>query len=349
LGGDFRSSEAGVEFRGLVFSVPHAFVSFTNTPDMIAPNKKVPRMIALGAICTTTIYRVSEILPAPAKVLAQDMIQVVDGMAISAACAFQKLGGQAQVWARLGDDALGLTAREALRAEGLNVAGLRCLPGARSSLATVIVDGEGERLVVPFHDPTIDVSADWLPLADLDHCDILHCDVRWPDGAEVAMRSALARGVATMLDGEVAPPDVLSRLLPLATYAVFSDAGLQTYTGLKNIEAGLRLVAATRHLLPPALALRRHIGASCGAQGYFWLEDGQLCHAPAPKVKVIDTLAAGDVFHGALALALVEGRPVAEAAHFACIAASLKCTLFGGRLGCPDRAEVWALAHPLHI
>ena len=43
-----------------------------------------------------------------------------------------------------------------------------------------------------------------------------------------------------------------------------------------------------------------------------------------------------------VAAALAEGRPVDEAARFACHAASLKCTRFGGRLGCPDRAEVEA-------
>ena len=59
--------------------------------------------------------------------------------------------------------------------------------------------------------------------------------------------------------------------------------------------------------------------------------------------SVVDTLAAGDVFHGAFALALLEGRGIEGAARFACAAASLKCTRFGGRLGCPSRAEVDAL------
>jgi sulfofructose kinase len=303
-----------------------------------------PRMIALGAICTTTIYRVDTIPPAPAKVLAQEMIQIVDGMAISAACAFQKLGGKAEVWARLGDDELGLAARDALRQEGLNVDGLHCVPGARSSLASVIVDGRGERLVVPYHDPSISASADWLPLERLSQADILHCDVRWPEGAQVAMAAALERGVVTMLDAEVAAPEVLSLLLPLATFAVFSDAGLQAFTGQRNVEQGLRQVASLAHRLPSNLASRRHVGASCGADGYFWLDENRLCHAPAPTVKVVDTLAAGDVFHGALSLALLEGHSMAIAAHFACAAASLKCTSFGGRLGCPERSEVLSLA-----
>lgn len=96
------------------------------------------------------------------------------------------------------------------------------------------------------------------------------------------------------------------------------------------------------HQLPPNLASRRHLGASCGSDGYYWLEEGALCHVSALKVEVVDTLAAGDIFHGAFALALVEGRSIARAAQFACAAASLKCTRFGGRLGCLNRSDVLA-------
>jgi sulfofructose kinase len=84
------------------------------------------------------------------------------------------------------------------------------------------------------------------------------------------------------------------------------------------------------------------VGASCGPEGYFWVEGDAIRHAAAPAIAAVDTLAAGDVFHGALALAILEGRPLAAAAAFACTAATLKCGRFGGRLGCPSRAEVEA-------
>jgi sugar/nucleoside kinase (ribokinase family) len=60
-------------------------------------------------------------------------------------------------------------------------------------------------------------------------------------------------------------------------------------------------------------------------------------------VTVVDTLAAGDVFHGAFALALVEGRDAEEALRFAAAAASLKCSRFGGSAAAPVRREVDAL------
>ena len=294
----------------------------------MAPPK---RMVALGAICTTAIFQVQHIPSAPAKILASNRCTVVDGMAISAACAFQKLGGQATVWARVGDDPEAQAMRQALAAEGIDPNGLFTVKGTQSSHACVIVDAQGQRLVVPFHDPQVDTSAGWLPLQDLSNVDLLHCDVRWPEGAETALRAAQAQSVITMVDGDVAPQEVLQRLMPLADYAVFSDAGLLAYTGLHNVQEALRTVAQQHS---------RHVGASCGEDGYYWIENGQIAHVPAPRVDVVDTLAAGDVFHGAFALAVLEGQDITSAARFACTAASLKCTRFGGRLGCPSRAEV---------
>jgi sulfofructose kinase len=299
-----------------------------------------PFAVAVGAVCATRIYQVETIPPAPAKALAQRMTAVVDGMAVSALCAFVKLGGRGAVWARVGDDAQGEAMRAALRGEGIEVDGLHTVPGAMSSQAAVIVDARGERLVVPYHDPAVNASPEWLPLHGLARADMLLADVRWPEGAEAAMRAARdARpgGVPCMLDGELGAPGVLDRLVPLATHAVFADAALLAWRGRSDLDAAL---------IELARAHPGHVGASCGAAGYAWVERGagslHVRRVAAPPVKVVDTLAAGDIFHGAFALALCEGRPVDAAARFACIAASIKCTRFGGRLGCPTRDDVAA-------
>jgi sulfofructose kinase len=296
-----------------------------------APAERRKRIIAVGAICSATIFRIDRIPPLPAKVLPSERRQLIDGMAVSAAFAFARLGGSAQVWSRIGDDWLGRMARQSLIDEGFEVTGVHTVPGAATSQVAILVDRRGDRLVVPFHDPDADASADWLPLDALDDADFLHCETRWPEGAEAALKAARARGIPCMVDGEVAPVETLRRLIPLADYAVFSDAGLLIYAGGKDVEQALLEVGA---------AHRGHVGASCGAEGYAWYENGRIRRVRAPKVAVVDTLAAGDVFHGALALALLEGRSIEDAARFACASASLKCTRFGGRLGCPSRAEV---------
>jgi len=296
---------------------------------MILPSKK--RLVAVGAVCETSVYRVDAVPAPPAKALAHDATRVADGMAISAAYTFAKLGGAAAAWARIGDDARGQAIRTELGQAGLDVSDIRPVSGGRSSHACVIVDADGKRLVVPFHDTKLDPSPKWLPTAKLASADFVLADVRWVEGAETVLGAARAHGLPAMLDADVGPRAILARLVPLASHVVFSDAGLFAYTGLDALEPALRAVAATH---------AGHIGASCGADGYFWLEDGAMRHVPALAVEVVDTLSAGDVFHGALALGLAEGMAMAKAARFACVAASLKCRHFGGRLGCPTRAEV---------
>jgi len=80
-----------------------------------------------------------------------------------------------------------------------------------------------------------------------------------------------------------------------------------------------------------------------GAEGFLWRDGDQERQIAPPRITAIDTLAAGDVWHGAFALALGEHCPVPAAARFANAAAAIKCTRTGGRLGAPKRAEVAAL------
>ena len=82
------------------------------------------------------------------------------------------------------------------------------------------------------------------------------------------------------------------------------------------------------------------MAATDGAHGTFWLDGTEVRHVPAFDVEVVDTLGAGDVFHGAFAAGLMEGATPEAALRFASAAAAIKCTRRGGRAGIPDREEV---------
>ena len=75
-----------------------------------------------------------------------------------------------------------------------------------------------------------------------------------------------------------------------------------------------------------------------GPDDVLWLEGRALRRSPVFAVAAVDTLGAGDVFHGAFTLALAEGRDLAGAMRFAAAAAGLKCTRVGGSAGAPTRA-----------
>ena len=77
-----------------------------------------------------------------------------------------------------------------------------------------------------------------------------------------------------------------------------------------------------------------------GADGAYWLDRGEVRHMPAFKVKAVDTLGAGDVFHAGFTLRLIETGDVVQAMRFAGAGAAIKCTRFGGLMGAATRAEV---------
>src|SRR5690606_11990629 len=100
---------------------------------------------------------------------------------------------------------------------------------------------------------------------------------------------------------------------------LFSNAGLQQHTGIKDVRDALALASRKA---PRAEVM----GVTIGAEGCLLLKDGEFTQVPGFEVDAIDTLGAGDVFHGAYALALAEGYKFSDAASFANAAAALKCT-----------------------
>jgi ribokinase len=70
------------------------------------------------------------------------------------------------------------------------------------------------------------------------------------------------------------------------------------------------------------------------------LDGDQVTHLPAHSVDAVDATAAGDVFNGALATAISEGRTLIEAAHWASIAAAISVTKRGAQPSIPARSEI---------
>ena len=294
-------------------------------------------ILCVGACAWTTIFRV-EHLPDPAKgsakVIPDDAIQIGDGMSASAACAIVKLGGSAEFWARVGDDANGRAAISSLTEAGLNCSNVHYVSGVKGSFCSVVIDGAGERIVIPRHDPALPVDASWMPVERITRGDFpaVLTEVRWPEGAASALDAARAAGIPAILDAEVGAPGVLEDLAKRASHVLYSETGLAAHVGDADVRAQLERAQAA---LPDAF-----VGVTRGAEGFFWLESGHMQHAAGVSVIAVDTLGAGDVFHGAYGLALTEGMSTRDAARFACVAASIKCEVFGGRIGAPERAAV---------
>jgi sulfofructose kinase len=293
-----------------------------------------PHILCVGAATFDTIFKVPAIPAIPTKLLPTACIEQAGGMAASGGAAIVRLGGQVEYWARIGDDDTGHRTIKDLSAAGLDLSRIRRVPGGRSTCCTILVDDTGGRMVVPFYDPDLDPDPAWLPVGEIKRFAAVLVDARWPAGAARVLAAARQAGVPAVLDADISPVGVLEQLVPLASHTIFSEPALQVFAGQTGIDEALH--AAGKRL-------EGLVGVTLGANGFRWMEHGVIRCVPAPKVNAIDTLSAGDVFHGAFTLALAEGRDIAAAGRFACATASIKCTRFGGRAGAPTRAEVEAL------
>ena len=293
------------------------------------------RVICVGHAALYRVFAVESWPAGSGKIAAHRFAESGGGMAANAAAAIARLGGEALFWGPTGEDAVADAILASLIADNVEAQGLRRFEGRTSSHSAVIVDDRGERLVVGYRGSALKAPADWLPLEQVERCSALLADVRWPDGALRALGAARAAGIPAILDAEVAAAETLDTLTRAADHVIFSERGLEAYSG-GDSEGALRTV----------LENGAHMAAvTRGEAGVLWIEataPNEIRRCPAFAIDTVDTLAAGDVFHGAYALALAEGQRIGDAMRFAAAAAAIKCSRPGGRSGAPSRSEVEA-------
>ena len=296
--------------------------------------RDVKPILCVGSATVDNIYALSSIPDEATKVQASDFHQISAGMAASAAAAIVRLGGRASFCGRIGDDLGGQFFREDMVRAGVDVSPVLIEAGRTTTISSIMIDARGERLVCSFQDPDMTRDPSALNAEFIAQFGTVLVDVRWPEAAERCLRLANRTGIPSILDADIAENAVFEALVPLATHPVFSEPAFLKYTGAYSIDDAFANLPKT---------LSGFVGVTLGANGVRWRDAGKVHSCPPPDMQVVDTLAAGDVFHGAFALAICEGQQIAQAARFATVAATLKCTRFGGRLGTPDRDEVNAV------
>src|SRR5262249_46695456 len=207
------------------------------------------------------------------------------------------------------------------------------LAGAAPAPPPIFIDARGDRMIVTHHDDRLAAATPADPTGLVACADAVVADNRFPEFVRPICVAARARGLTVVLDAD-RPTQMSDELFRIATHVVFSSECLRATTGLDDLGAALAAIAGTT---PSFLAVTQ------GPRAVLWREGAKLRRSPVFAVEAIDTLGAGDVFHGAFALALVEGHDVVAALRFAAAAAGLKCTRLGGSMAAPRRAEVEAL------
>jgi sulfofructose kinase len=253
-------------------------------------------------------------------------------MAATAAAAIAALGGNVEVWGRVGDDEIGRNAIEAFNLRGVSTK-VKKTHNAQSPISAVIVDGAGERMLAVYPG-RLESSADWLELDLLKDISAVHADFRWVEGAKKLFLAAKSLNIPRVLDADAGDIAALKELVPLANHVIFSERGLALFTEGLELGEGLRFASQFTDGV---------IGVTLGDKGSLFLDNDKIHEFLAPKIIPIDTNGAGDVFHGAYALALGRGITWMDAARYASAAATLRCSKVGGWQQLPTHSEVMHL------
>jgi sulfofructose kinase len=279
------------------------------------------------------VFTLAQLPAGGGKFRSSEFASVGGGPAATAAAAIARLGGESLLVARVGADEVGSLIAAELEAYGVDCRHLRRFAGRRSSLSAVMLDAAGERMIVNHLDAAMPSDATWIPDPRAERVGAVLADTRWPEGARQALRLAREAGLPGVLDAD-RPVPADAALLGAASHVAFSEPGLEDLAGPG--EAAESLARVSRDL--PGWCC-----VTVGARGTLVARHGRIEHEPAFQVDVVDTLGAGDVWHGAFALALAEGLDEAVACRFAAAAAAVKVQRHGGRAGAPSREDTLAL------
>jgi sulfofructose kinase len=291
-----------------------------------------PKILCAGGAVQDIVMRVEKFPRPGMKVQASEFLITSGGQSGNAAVATARLGADTRYAGALGgtDDPVANTIAAALKKEGVDCSGVVRVSGAHSSVSTIMLDAEGEKMIATRRDSGLTGAAPKDAAALVRAVDAVLLDNRYENFVAPISRAAKARDIPRVIDLD-RPTTLDDALLADSTHVIASADALIATTGINELPAALSILG--QHL-------KAFLAVTDGPKGYYWLENGEIRHHGAFAVKAIDTLGAGDTFHGAFTFRLVERGDVVEAMRFASAAAAIKCTRFGGLQGAPSYREV---------
>jgi sugar/nucleoside kinase (ribokinase family) len=303
------------------------------------------RVVCVGSALRDRLLSVSNLPEPDGGAFVTDETSAFGGVAANVACGLERLGHDAAVVSRLGDDADGRAVRDDLDDWGVDADGVRLVDGERSSYSLVLRDDDGQRMIVAGGE-----SVQHLSLTDADRERLRGADVAFtsayvPDAVIrelVAMRrdGALDRlafdlaGPFEELEGRGGDRETVDEVVGVADCVVLAAVAARSYLDCGPREAASRL--AERGVARAAV--------TDGDQGAYLTAGGDPVHVPPVDVDVVDATGAGDAFTAGLLHAwLLAERSLADAGGFAAAAAAANCRGMGAREALPTVDDVESL------
>ncbi len=260
------------------------------------------------------------------------------GKGANQAVAAARLGGEVVFIARVGTDIFGSQALQQFNSEGINTQYIVEDPNNPSGVALITVDAKGENTIVVASGANNALSISDINNAEaaINDADILLIQLEIPiEVVEQVTGIGKTKNLKVILNPAPAMPlnEKVFRGLYLITP---NETEAEILTGI-SITGNPGIEEAAKILKAKGV---QNVIITLGKEGAYVLTDTINSYVPAPKVVSIDSTAAGDVFSGALAVSISEGKELMDAVVFASKAAAISVTKLGAQASAPLREEV---------
>lgn len=294
-------------------------------------------ILVIGSSNTDLVVR-TENLPKPGETLLGGTFFVnPGGKGANQAVASARLGDNVTFCCMTGQDDYGRAARELFRGEGIDTNYVFSTPDSASGIALITVDAKGENSIVVASGANSKLTPEDIDrIGDFGTYDIVLCQLEIP--LETVCHAA--RRVKLSGGRFVLNPAPACRL----PESLLSDVDILTPNETEaELLSGVHIT--DRHSAVRAAEALSEKGVSIviitlGSKGVLVYREGKPEFLPAFKVEAVDTTAAGDVFNGALCVALAEGKELQEAICFAQAASAIAVTRAGAQQSAPTRVDV---------
>ena len=199
------------------------------------------KIVCIGNLFLDRVYQVSELMTRPQKLGTTNVTMRGGGPAPTAAIAASRLGVETSFWGRVGDDAEGEWLRNLLASKGVDVSGMVVCRNSRTSSSCIMVDPSGDRQILAYTDPSMDIEAEALPVDTLDSDTLILSDMRWLSVMPHVMDAAERRGIKVLLDVDVVSDDPkYLACVKRADYVICADLGMKKMLGINDTMEALK-------------------------------------------------------------------------------------------------------------
>jgi ribokinase len=294
-------------------------------------------IIVLGSINSDLTATISRLPHAGETLLSSDFKISPGGKGANQAVAARRVGAVVAMIGAVGRDSFADAALRFLRADGVDLSGVRQVEDATTGVALIEVDEQGENAIVVVSGANFKIGERELQRLEtvLSSSDTLVLQFEIPmDSVQKAIAVARDKGATVLLDPAPMPTSV-----PADIFAV--DVFMPNQGEAEAILG--RRITDVDQARAAALELEQRGAQTAivklGAQGVVWATAGETFFEPAHRVQAIDATGAGDAFAGALAAFLLSGQAMAEAIKEANTYAALSTTRQGAQESFPYREQ----------